>query len=94
MFGIGFCKGLFEDLDSWIRRRLRMIRLRSWRKIKKLHKVLRRNDRKGELPHLRMTKWRSSGSFPASVALPNEKFRQLRLVFLLDIYQDLHPQRG
>lgn len=93
-FGIGFSKKLFLELDSWIRRRLRMIQLRSWRNIKKLHKELRRRDWKGELPKLRMTKWRSSLSTPVHVAIPNEKFRELRLVFLLDIYQDLHPQRG
>lgn len=90
-FGIGFCKSLFKQLDSWIRRRLRMVQLRSWRKIKKLHKELRRREWKGELPGLRMTKWRSSLSTPAHVAIPIEKFRELRLVFLLDIYQDLHP---
>ncbi|MBB4827144.1 group II intron reverse transcriptase/maturase [Sporosarcina luteola] len=93
-FGIGFSKGLFQDLDSWIRRRLRMMQLRSWRKIKKLHKELRRRNWKGELPRLRMTKWRSSLSKPVHVAIPNERFRELRLVFLMDIYQDLHPQRG
>lgn len=90
-FGIGFCKSLFKLLDSWIRRRLRMVQLRSWRKINKLHKELRRKDWKGELPRLRMTKWRSSLSTPVHVALPIEKFRELRLVFLLDIHQDLHP---
>jgi len=93
-FGIGFCMGLFRELDSWIRRRLRMIQLRSWRKVKKLHKELRLRKWKGELPRIRMTKWRSSLSKPISVALPNEKFRELKLVFLLDIYKDLHPQRG
>ena len=59
-FGIGFSKGLFRELDKWIRRRLRMIQLRSWRKIKNLHKELRKRNWKGELPRLRMTKWRSS----------------------------------
>lgn len=93
-FGVGFCKKLFRELDSWIRRRLRMVQLRSWRKINKLHKELRRKDWKGELPRLRMTKWRSSLSTPVHVAIPNERFRELRLVFLLDIYKDLHPQRG
>lgn len=93
-FGIGFCKTLFENLDSWIRRRLRMIQLRSWRKINKLHKVLRRNGWKGELPRLRMAKWRSSIAPPVHFAISNKRFRELRLVYLVDIYKDLHPQRG
>lgn len=92
-FGTGFCKGLFDDLDAWIRRRLRAIQLRSWRKIKKLHKELRRKKWKGKLPQLSMTKWRSSKCKPVHMGIPNERFRELRLVFLADIYQDLHSQR-
>lgn len=93
-FGMGFSKQLFLQLDTWIRRRLRMIQLRSWRKISKLHKELRRRNWKGELPRLRMSKWRSSKSKPVHFAIPNERFRELRLVFLIDIYNDLHPQEG
>ena len=93
-YGIGFSKKLFQILDAWIRRRLRMIQLRTWRKRKKLHKELRKRNWKGQLPHIRMTKWRSSKSIPVSFAIPNGRFRELRLVFLQDIYKDLHPQRG
>ena len=93
-FGIGFSKSLFRELDQWIRRRLRMIQLRSWRKIKKFHKQLRLQNWKGELPQLRMKSWRSSKSPPVSVAMPNKWFRERKLVFLLDIYDELHPQRG
>lgn len=93
-FGIGFSKRLFTELDAWIRRRLRMMQLRSWRNIKKLHRELRKRKWKGELPRLRMTFWRSSKSKPVSVAMPNEWFREMRLVFLVDIYNEYHPQRG
>ncbi|RTR31453.1 group II intron reverse transcriptase/maturase [Robertmurraya yapensis] len=34
-YGIGFSAKIFKELDSWIRRRLRMVQLRSWKKIKK-----------------------------------------------------------
>ncbi|WP_338453240.1 group II intron maturase-specific domain-containing protein [Niallia oryzisoli] len=93
-FGIGFSKKLFQQLDSWIRRRLRMIQLRSWRKIRKLHRELRKRKWDGELPHLSMTKWRSSLTQHLHFAIPNERFREIKLVFLLDIYNELHPQRG
>lgn len=93
-FGIAAVKRVFETLDAWIRRRLRMVQFRSWRKKKKLHKELRRNNWKGPMPDIRMTKWRSSRSRPAHIAIPNERFRQYQLVFLLDIYKNLHPQRG
>jgi RNA-directed DNA polymerase len=93
-FGIGFSKNLFKQLDSWIRRRLRMIQLRSWRKIRKLHRELRKRNWEGELPHLLMTKWRNSMTQHVHFAIPNERFREIKLVFLLDIYNELHPQRG
>jgi group II intron reverse transcriptase/maturase len=93
-FGIGFSKTLFQSLDKWIRRRLRMIQLRSWRKIRKLHRELRKRKWKGELPHLSMTRWRNSKTEHVPFAIPNERFREIKLVFLLDIYNELHPQRG
>ena len=93
-FGIGFSKNLFIKLDAWVRRRLRMIQLRSWRKVNKLHKELRKRNWKEELPRIRMTKWRSSKCRPVHHALPVERFREVNLVFLVDIYLALHPQRG
>jgi group II intron reverse transcriptase/maturase len=93
-FGIGFSKTLFQSLDKWIRRRLRMIQLRSWRKIRKLHRELRKRKWKGELPHLSMTRWRNSSTEHVHFAIPNERFQEIKLVFLLDIYNELHPQRG
>jgi RNA-directed DNA polymerase len=93
-FGIGFSKTLFQKLDKWIRRRLRMIQLRSWKKKRKLHRELRKRNWKGELPHLSMTRWRNSKTEQVHFAIPNERFREIKLVFLLDIYNELHPQRG
>ncbi|OAS26209.1 group II intron reverse transcriptase/maturase [Paenibacillus oryzisoli] len=84
----------FKEMDSWIRRRLRAIQLRSWRKPRKLHRVLRRNKYKGELPKLRMTAWRSSMSMPVHVAMPNAWFEELGLCELANLYNELHPQRG
>lgn len=93
-FGIGFSKKLFQQLDSWIRRRLRMVQLRSWRKIRKLHRELRKRNWEGELPYLSMTRWRNSMTQHVHFAIPNDRFREIKLVFLLDIYNELHPQRG
>lgn len=91
-YGIGFSAKIFKELDSWIRRRLRMVQLRSWKKIKKLHKELRKKKWKDELPGLRMDRWRSSKSTPVHTALPNNWFRELKLVFLVDIHKELHSQ--
>lgn len=89
-FGHGHVKKLFTNLDAWIRRRLRMVQLRSWRKIRKLHRELRRRKWKGELPRLRMYSWRSSLSTPVHVAIPNERFEEIGLVSLVNIYNEHH----
>ncbi|MDQ0158038.1 group II intron reverse transcriptase/maturase [Robertmurraya andreesenii] len=91
-FGIGFSAKIFKELDSWIRRRLRMIQLRSWKKIKKLHKELRKSKWEGELPKLRMNRWRSSKTPPVHFALSNKWFSERKLVFLIDIHKELHTQ--
>jgi len=93
-FGHGHSKRLFEKFDGWIRRRLRAIQLRSWRNIRKLHRELRKRKWKGELPKLRMYAWRSSRTKPINTALPNEWFKEIGLVSLVDIYNEHHPQRG
>lgn len=94
-YGTGNVKTQFRELDAWIRRRLRSVQLRSWRKIRKLHRELRRRGWKGkEMPAMRMTAWRSSLTQHAHYALPNSWFEEIGLCSLLDICVDLHPQGG
>jgi RNA-directed DNA polymerase len=94
-FGTGNVRNRFRDLDAWIRRRLRSVQLRSWKKVRKLHREMRKRgwDNK-ELPGLRMTAWRSSHSTYAQYAMPNKWFEEIGLSSLLAIYNELHPQRG
>lgn len=93
-FGSGDVKGLFRNLDAWIRRRLRMVQMRSWRKTRKLLREMRRRGWKGELTSIRMTAWRNSNCQHAHYAMPNKWFTELGLCYLVDIYNDQHPQRG
>ena len=89
-FGHGDIKKRFKSMDSWIRRRLRMVQLRSWRKVRKLHREMRRRGWRGELPGIRMTAWRSSSGQYAHVAMPNVWFKEIGLCSLADIYNKLH----
>ncbi|WP_391570788.1 group II intron reverse transcriptase/maturase [Cohnella sp.] len=93
-FGTGDVSSRFRVLDAWIRRRLRAVQLRSWRKIRKLHREMRKRGWNRDLPGLRMTAWRSSHSTYAQYAMPNAWFKEIGLCSLLDIYKELHPQRG
>lgn len=93
-FGHGHVKGKFRKWDAWIRRRLRMIQLRSWRYVKNLHRVLRNKGwKEDELRGIRMFAWRSSMSPMVHVALDNDDFQQLNLVSLTSVYQKLISKR-
>lgn len=94
-FGTGDVLGRYREWDAWIRRRLRAVQLRSWKKIRKLHREMRRRgwDNR-ELPDMRMTAWRSSHSTYAQYAMPNRWFEELGLCSLYTICKELHPQRG
>lgn len=73
-FRIANCKGIFAQLMEWIRRRLRMKKMREWKKWKQLHKELRRRGYKGKFLRISMTRWRNSASPLINMALPNSWF--------------------
>lgn len=79
-FKIANCKGLFSKLMTWIRRRLRMKKMREWKSWKALHKELRRRGYKGPFKKISMTRWRNSASPLIHMALPNKWFDELGLV--------------
>ncbi len=76
------CKKLIRNLMAWIRRRLRMKKMREWKSWKPLHKQLRRMDYKGEYKKISMRKWRNSSSPLIHRALPNKWFEELGLINL------------
>lgn len=73
-FRIGQVKSLFRTLMSWIRRRLRMKKMREWKGWKALHKQLRRLGYKGSFEKISMRRWRNAGCHLIHKALPNEWF--------------------
>lgn len=73
-FGIANCKRIFKELMAWIRRRLRMKKMKEWKTWKILHKQLRRNGYRGEFEKIRMNSWRKSGCTLVHMALPNKWF--------------------
>ncbi len=84
-YKIANCKGLIRKLMSWIRRRLRMIKMAQWKSYKPLHKILRRKGIEGDLPKIAMTKWRNSSCYHIHKALPNEYFDKLGLLDLTKV---------
>ncbi|RYG73979.1 group II intron reverse transcriptase/maturase, partial [Lentibacillus lipolyticus] len=88
-FRYGNVKTKFLNWDGWIRRRLRMVQLRSWRNVKNLHRLLRRKGwREENLVGIRMFAWRSSKSQMVHAALDNKFFSELGLVSLVSVYDE------
>ncbi len=81
-FRIANCKGIFKELMEWIRRRLRMKKMREWKSWKQLHKELRRRGYQGELKKISIYRWRNSNSALVNMALPNKWFDEIGLVNL------------
>lgn len=88
-FGIGYVKSLFENLDGWIRRRIRMIQLRSWKNPGKLIAILKSKGWKGELKRISMTSWKNSSCQMAHFAMNNEWFRNNGWLGLTDVRQKI-----
>jgi len=78
-FRVARSKSLFRNLMSWVRRRLRMMIMKSWKSWKGLHKQLRRMGYKGSLEKISVTRWRNSSCQLLHMALPNTWFDEQHL---------------
>ena len=78
-FRVANCTGVFRSLMGWIRRRLRAIQLRQWKKPAKLHRRLRQLGYKGDFKKIKMNSWCNARSPLASLAMPNQYFTNIGL---------------
>ncbi|MFD1591302.1 group II intron maturase-specific domain-containing protein, partial [Alteromonas oceani] len=84
-FRIADASRAFRQIASWLRRRLRSVQLKLWKKASRLHRWLRQRGYKGKFVYMNMTSWRSARSPLASYAMPNSWFNELGLVNLEDV---------
>lgn len=71
-YRIANCSGLMRKLSSWIRRRLRAIQLKLWKKPQRLHRRLRQLGYTGEFDLIRMNSWANAGCPLSHYAIPND----------------------
>lgn len=81
-FRVAKSKNLFRHLMSWVRRRLRMMIMKSWKSWKGLHKQLRRMGYRGSFEKISVTRWRNSSSPLLHMALSNAWFEERNLMNL------------
>jgi len=71
-YRIANCSGVLQRLSSWIRRRLRAIQLRLWKKPRRLHRRLRQLGYTGEFDLISMNSWANAGCPLSHYAIPND----------------------
>jgi group II intron reverse transcriptase/maturase len=90
-FKIADMKNLLLDIDEWMRRRIRMVYWKEWKKIRtkfKMLKYLGINEWKAwEFANTRKGYWRISNSPILSRSLSNQTLENLGFLFLLGYYE-------
>jgi RNA-directed DNA polymerase len=75
-------KNVVKGLMKWIRRRLRMIKMKQWKTYKAMHKEMRKQGIKGHAEKMAVTKWKNSNVHIIHMLLPNKLFEDLGLIDL------------
>ncbi len=75
-FSIANCSRDLKALAGWIRRRLRAIQLKQWKKPAKLHRRLKQLGYKPPFRYIKMKSWRNARSPLSSFAMPNQWFEE------------------
>lgn len=78
-FKIANAKTIFSRLARWIRRRLRSIQLRLWKKPSRLHRRLKQLKYRPPFQFIEMNSWRNSASPLANFAMQNKWFESIGL---------------
>lgn len=91
-FRIANCKGEYQALMQWIRRRLRAKQLSLWKRAKRLHRRLRQLGYQSEFKFIKMNSWRNAASPLANYALPNRYLREEGLFEMEAVQTGYLPQ--
>ena len=89
-FRIQEFKKLFQELDAWIRSRLRSVQLKKWKKTTKFQRIMIKagyDPREAHRTWVRMNKWQSVMRKEVRFVMSRKWFRQMGLVFLQDFTQ-------
>jgi RNA-directed DNA polymerase len=78
-FKIANISSILQQLFTWIRRRLRAVQLRLWKKPMRLHRRLKQLKFKPSFKFIKINSWRSAKSPLANYAMPNKWFKEMGL---------------
>lgn len=90
-FRLADMKKLLVELDQWLRRRLRMVAWKRWKKVKTKHKMLRKlgipDNQAWQWANTRRGYWRTAGSPILTQAMSNERLKSAGYLTLTDCYR-------
>lgn len=78
-FKIANISSILQKLSAWLRRRLRAVQLRLWKKPMRLHRRLKQLKFKPPFKFIKMNSWRSAKSPLVNYAMPNKWFKAIGL---------------
>ncbi len=85
-FRVANCAGVLKQVMRWVRRRLRAIQLKQWKKPGRLHRRLKQLGYRPPFRYIKMQSWRNAASPLAHHAIPNAYLHdELRLVNLTKV---------
>jgi len=79
-YRIANIKGFIRGFMGWLRRRLRMIKMKQWKTYKAMHKEMRKLGIKGNGLKMAVVKWKNSNVHIIHQILPNKYFEELGLI--------------
>jgi len=89
-FKLADMKQLMETLDQWLRRRLRMITWKRWKRVRTRYENLKKAgipDRQAwQWANTRLGYWRVAGSWILTRAMLNEAFKKAGCLSLKELY--------
>jgi len=89
-FALADTPSTFSELDEWLRRRLRQVAWKQWKRLRTKHRMLQRHGvprpKAREWANTRKGSWRVAGSAILQRALPNSYWSDLGLVGFGDSY--------
>ena len=78
-FKIANISSILQQLAAWLRRRLRAVQLKLWKKPTRLHRRLKQLKFKPPFKFIKMNSWRSAKSPLVNYAMPNKWFKEIGL---------------
>ena len=85
-YRIANIKVLMRELMGWIRRRLRMLKMKQWKTYKAMHKEMRRKGLKRDIKEkMDVRRWKNSKVKIIHILMPNSYFEELGLYDLTQV---------